>query len=719
MQRWARFSPLATLLLVALLSAACEAPPERPNLLLITMDTTRADHLGSYGYDRSTTPVLDAFAAQGVRFEHCFSHVPITLPAHTGILTGSFPLFHGARDNGRFVVREDLTTLAERLKAQGYDTGAFVSAFVLDSRFGLDQGFDTYDDEYTEDWSEEKLRDARIYNQMVTDRPADQTTARAVAWLQERGDKPFFLWVHYYDPHQRYDPPHPYDQLFQDSPYDGEIAFMDSQIGNLFAALRKKDSWRDTTVVVTADHGEGLGQHGETTHAVLTYDATLHVPLMIKASADRGVEPRVASQRVSHVDILPTVLELLGLDPVAGLPGRSLLPAMSGESGTQRPTYFESVLPRFSFGWEPLFGVRAEDWKYIHGPQRELYDLRKDPGELYNLAAKEPERRQELESLLFRIVATSSPPEDSTSTVVMDAEARQKLAALGYVGGGGTTATELNPRQPTGRRSPVASITYLPDYYLANALAGRGRLAESAEIFRTTLLPLDPENPTFLTTLANLERRLGRPEAAFELYRTAQALDPQDATILIELGQLEGDRGRLEAAETLFDSAYQLAPENLTAIYLRARAAAANGRPEVAIERYREVLALDPSHRDSRINLGIEFAKTGDLENAATELRETLQRAPFSPRAHYNLGLLYLGDDRFDEAMNSFEHALRYRRPYPAARLGLATALLRTQDLGNAREELEAVIQTVPQSALAAQAREMLQSLEAEPAAGS
>ncbi len=391
----------------ALLAGACGDSP-RPNVLLVTVDTTRADHLGAYGYDRDTSPTVDALAAEGVLFEHAFAHAPITLPSHTSMLTGTFPLAHGVRDNGRFSVADDLETLPEMLRERGYATGAFVSAFVLDSRFGLDQGFDVYDDSFTAEWSEDKLRDARIYNQMVTDRPADQTTQRAIAWLAEQAESPFFLWVHYYDPHQRYAPPHPWDQLYQDNLYDGEIAFMDSEIARLFDALRERGLWDRTAVLLTGDHGESLGQHGEATHAVLAYDSTLRVPLVIKPPAGVAVERKVVTESVSHVDLLPTVGDLLDLPTPSGLPGRSLLPAIQGRApsgrAADRAIYFESALPRFSFGWEPLFGVRAGSWKYIHAPEPELYDLERDPGEQRNIARAESERREELERLLFRTI---------------------------------------------------------------------------------------------------------------------------------------------------------------------------------------------------------------------------------------------------------------------------------------------------------------------------
>ncbi len=701
-------------LLAALIVLGCGGEP-RPNLLLITIDTTRADHLGCYGYPRPTSPNLDALASEAVRFERCFAHVPITLPSHASILSGTYPSFHGVRDNGRFVVRDDLLTLAELLGGEGYATAAFVSAFVLDSRYGLDQGFEVYDDSYAAEWSEEQLRDARIYNQMVTDRSADQTTGRALAWLRESAAEPFFMWVHYYDPHQRYAPPHPYDQLFHDSPYDGEIAFMDDQIGELLAAFRRRGQWENTAVVVTADHGEGLGQHGETTHAALVYDSTLEVPLIIKPPASAGIAPGVEPGSTAHVDVMPTVLELLGVEAPRELHGRSLVGRMRGRSSPPpAPSYFECALPRFSFGWEPLFGVRAGGWKYIHAPRRELYHLAEDPDELYNLAAAKIERRGDLEELLFSLLERHAmPPGSDSQSAAMDAETRSKLMALGYVGGSSAAGpSELSPRQPSGRRSPVDSVAYLADYYLANGLAGRGQLHDAARIFESTLVPLDPQNPSFLTGLANLKRRLGQPDEAFELYRRAQAADPGDPSILVQLGQLESDRGRLGAAEDLFLSARQLAPGDLTATYLWARTAALEGRTREAIERYREVLKADPSHRDSLINLGVELAKVGEVDAGRSHFTRALEIEPFSPRAHYNLGLLELHADQPAKAVVAFERALRYRRPYPEARLGLAIALLAADDPKRGRAELEGLIEAAPRSSAAERAREVLATLD-------
>ncbi len=700
-------------LLVFLFLGGCADEPSSPNLVLITTDTTRADHLGSYGYPKDTTPNLDKLAQKGVRFERAFAHVPITLPSHTSILSGTIPPFHGVRDNGGFMVRKDLVTLPEILKDQGYATAAFVSAFVLDSRYGLDEGFDVYDDQYKAQWSEEKLRDARIYNQMITDRPADQTTDRALKWLEQQGDQPFFMWIHYYDPHQRYDPPHPFNQIFRDNLYDGEIAFMDQEIGKVFQALKKRQLWDDTAVVVTGDHGEGLGEHGETTHAVLSYDSTLRVGLIIKPPGTTGIAPRVVQEPVSHVDILPTLGDILEVDLPDNLHGRSLVRAMLGQNSKQRPAYFENSLPYFSFGWESVWGIRHQGWKYIHAPHRELYRVAEDPQERFNLIQKEEDQSRVMETMLFAMADRYSLPEDAQSgTVAMDAETRQKLLALGYTGSSGTGGTHLQPKAPTGRRDPAEGVTFLPDFYLANGLAERGRLRDAAQIFESTLVPLDPDNLSFLTHLANLKRRLGHGDEAVLYYRRAQAINPEDASILVEIGQLEVDRGNLEAAEDLFESARQMAPSNVSATYFSAQVAARRGRSEVAVERYRELLVVDDSHRDTLINLGVELAKLGELEEGRQHLRQALTIAPFFPRAHFNLGHLELEAGEPQRAAKSFRRALRYRKRYPQAHLGLALALMELEDWTGAREELKVLQERFPRHPAAGKAEGLLTQLD-------
>ncbi len=707
---WRCRSLLAALLLAALAAGCGDA--RRPSLVLITVDTTRADHLGTYGYDRATSPHIDALAARSVRFEHAFAHVPITLPSHTSMMTGTIPVFHGVRDNGRFVVREDLVTLAEAARGAGYRTAAFVSAFVLESRFGLDQGFEVYDDEFSADWSEEDMREARLYNAMVTERPADQTTDRAVAWLEGIGDEPFFLWVHYYDPHQRYRPPAPYNGMFAGALYDGEIAFMDAQIGRLLERLRSGGRFEDSLVVLASDHGESLGQHGEQTHAVLTYDSTMRVAWLVKPPAGAGIEPGIDSRSVSLRDLFPTVAELMDLpipDQVQGVP---LLGGGRRDPARDRPIYFECHLPRFGYGWAPMFGVRAEGWKYIHGPRPELYHLAEDPEELFNRAGSEPERRRAYEELLFAQIRRESAPESQLEGGrEFDAETRAKLAALGYVSGGEVAASELTPREPTGRRDPRATIAILNDYFVAQSLTSRGQFEQAALLYDGVLLRLDPANPTFLRSRGDIARELGDLEGALEAYRRAQAADPADPSILVDLGRLEMDRGRPQAAEDLLQAARQLDAADLSAAYFLARAAQELGRHEEALQRFEAALAIDPSHRDSLLQRALELGRLGRLDEARRELRAMLEATPFSARLHYNLGIVEYRSRRPEAAAEAFEKALRYRPSYLEARYALGLAKAEAGDRQGARTAFEEVVAQDPESERAGAARRALAEL--------
>lgn len=677
------------LLLAILIACGCTAAPEQANLLLITTDTTRADHLGAYGFERATTPNLDLLAAEGVLFEQAMSHVPITLPAHTSIMTGTLPTFHGVRDNGRFVVGDELVTLAETLSAEGYETGAFVSAFVLDSRFGLDQGFDWYDDRYGEDWSEDDLRDARVFIQMVVDRPADQTTERALAWL-DQVEPPFFLWVHYYDPHQRWDPPHPYNQLYLDQPYDGEIAFMDSQIGRLWNAFQSRSWDQSTLAVILGDHGEALGEHGEQTHAVAAYQSTLRIPFIVRPVPSSGIDPRRVAAPVSQADVMPTVLDLLGLGMPAGIQGRSLRQLMMGGELPARPTYFECLLPYFGYKWQPVSGVRQGDLKYIHSSRPELFDLAADPGEVFNLAGNEPGRAEELSSTLARIIEGTTREIESTGES-LDPDARLKLEALGYATAS-STGESIDLLGSFHLANPLDQLVVLQDYNAVRSLMGQGRDLEAASVLENAVLPLDPENPSFLTTLAVLRKKVGDLESARSAARRAQIASPEDAGILLQLSDLELRTGNLEEAEQLVRAAEALNPDDVSTRVLAAQIAARAGDAKLAEERYRIVLELEPDHLDALMGLGMQLVASGDVEEARAVFRRAITAHPLSARAHYNFGFFEYGQEDFTEAERHFERAARYGRPYPQAELGLALAKLSSGDPSGARSILESLV---------------------------
>ena len=370
---------------------ACSPSPggsgPKANCLVITIDTLRADRLSSFGSTTVSTPVIDRMAAEGFGFTRCFAHTVTTLPSHANIFLGVLPPCHGVHDNANFVVPEGITTMAEVFRQSGYETAAIVGAYPLDRRFGLDRGFSLYDDDYgTQDFS----------RPVFVERPASEVVDRALGWLKKVSG-PWFLWVHVFDPHYPYAPPEPFNSYFRDNPYDGEVAYVDQELGRLLAFLRENNLVDRTVIILTSDHGESLGEHGEKTHGYLAYNSTLHVPLIIRAPGFKG--GRREETVVSHVDIFPTVCDLLELKKPAGLQGRSLLPALRGKKLASRPIYFESLYPYYSRGWAPIYGYIDFPLKFIDSPLPELYNLERDFKELNNLA-RERDLNQERQQLL-------------------------------------------------------------------------------------------------------------------------------------------------------------------------------------------------------------------------------------------------------------------------------------------------------------------------------
>src|SRR5512139_3520064 len=351
-------------------------PPAAVNVVVVTLDTLRADRLGCYGFRRVETPNIDAVAAEGVLFEQATSTVPLTLPSHASIFTGLIPPNHGVRDNGGFFVEEKLTTLAERMKQGGWTTGAFVGAWVLDSKWGIGQGFDHYSDRFD-------LSKYKVVNLGTVQKKGDEVMDLALAWLETVKQRRFFAWIHLYDPHTPYEPPEPFRSRYPGQPYVGEVAYTDQVVGRLVAWLKGAGVWDRTLLVLLADHGESLGEHGENAHTFFVYDATQHVPLIVRTPwGNRG---RNRSQ-VSTVDVMPTVLDLVGLPPQPKIDGRSLARLVLHPAGSAPElAYSETYFPRFHYGWQHLRAVRDGKWKYIEAPTPELYDVQQDPGETKNL----------------------------------------------------------------------------------------------------------------------------------------------------------------------------------------------------------------------------------------------------------------------------------------------------------------------------------------------
>ncbi len=559
-----------------------EAIPASPgqlsgyNLLLVTLDTTRPDRLGCYGNDEIRTPVMDALARDGVIFSNAIATTPTTLPSHASIMTGLYPHHHGSRSNGLFPLAMEETTLAEVLSAAGYATAAMVSAFVLDSKFGLDQGFDVYDDEI-----HAKNRSSGAY-----ERSGDQTTDRAIQWLHEGRADAFFLWVHYYDPHAPYRLSGSAAKSGGDNPYDEEIAFVDEQVGRLLKVLDELGRAEKTLVVVVADHGEGLGDHGEYSHGVLLHDSTLRVPLIMRAGRRLGGGVHIG-RRVSQVDLVPTLLSLLGISPPDGLDGFDL--TRSGEG--VRAIFAETLHALAKFGWAPLVAVYAGDQKLILGPNPEFYDLSEDPLERQNAYDV---YRVRAASMLGELTRFFGHDIDAALTLqgalVPNARDRLGLQALGYaVDNAGTfpfAEARLDPKE------------MLPVLNEVEALA----LEEPG-----------PENLARLETIASDW--------------------PDNAPTFRLLGRLYLERGRLREAERASRRAIDLAPGVPSAIVVLAQALIRSGETGEARALLQPVVVADPGDFEAHYSLGVLLLNDGEVEEAADHLRVAFEIDAGDPRS--------------------------------------------------------------------------------------
>jgi len=440
------------------------APEPLRNVLLITIDTLRADHLGCYGYSRAATPNIDHWSEKGTLFTNSTASVPLTLPSHSTIMTGQYPVAHGVRDNGGFYLEDKWQTLAETLHGAGFRTGGFVSAFVLDRRWGIAQGFDEYFDHF-------ELSKFKLVSLDSVQRRGDETLAQALSWIDRNKSSRFFAWVHFYDPHTPYDPPEPFRSEFRGSAislYDGEIAFADNLVGRIHDYLEKNNLLSTTLVVLTSDHGESLGEHEESGHGFFIYDATMHVPLMIW---NPGEEPRKIREQVRSVDLFPTICEAAGVPVGQPGPGVSLLPLVRGDSLAKKLTaYSESYYPKFHYGWSELKSLRTPEYKYVEAPEREFYRLSQDSGEKQNLYDSRRDRATPFESELTRLVSAEVPAVPQA----MDNDSLEKLQALGYIG---SHAVSSQPSGPL--PDPKHKIRLYNGIKQAQALSADGKVEEA------------------------------------------------------------------------------------------------------------------------------------------------------------------------------------------------------------------------------------------------
>src|SRR5262245_22460501 len=661
---------------------------DRPNVLLVTIDTLRADHVGCYGYTNATTPTMDGLAKRGVRFETAVAHAPLTGPSHASILTGLIPLSHGFRNNSGFILAPEVKTVAQDFRNGGYHTAGFVSGFPLDRRFGFDRGFETYDDHLP------KGNDRR--RTPYVERFADATTDAVLRWLataSPRGAQPstpWFLWVHYYDPHAPYEPPvADLADRYRRSPYDGEIAFVDRQLGRLLQALDAGGETSRTIMLVTADHGESLGEHGEGTHGIFLYDATLRVPWIMAG-------PQIAAGRVSptiarSIDVLPTLLDYAGLPQRSDVDGRSLRRAADGEPMSDAPAYAESLYSELELGWAPLHAWRTAGFKFIKAPHPELYDLQTDPSEKSNRAGEQATRVSDLSSQLEVALQHPTP---STPAQSVDSETADRLRALGYVSG-------AHASRPAGAalRDPKDGVRLLPR--LNRGMSAARSEPELAIRDLTAVLEEDPGLSMARRTRAVAYAAAGRHELAIADLRVLDKegeLTPEDAVVL-------GDNllaaGRLEEAALILLRAERENPSFPQPLISLAAVRIQEHKYDEAAAACERVLKLVPDHIEALRRLGDLALLREDLNAAAARYARILELDAGDVPAMTKLGVVRMRSRRPDEAMRLFREAIGREPENAEALLYLAGALASAGRSADALPYFARAIKADPSSTMA------------------
>jgi arylsulfatase A-like enzyme/predicted Zn-dependent protease len=610
------FSWHRRLALLALFLFVSSCPSrQRLNVVLITFDTSRADAFGIYGSRTGATPAVDNLGREGVVFAQASATVPLTLPSHASLMTGTFPPYHGIRENGGHALSPRLTTLAQSLREHGYRTGAFVGAYVVDARWGLNHGFDMYSGSFDPTSSDAfSLGDLR--------RSADRVTDDALSWLNTRSDKPFFAWLHFYDPHSPYDPPPAYAQRFAGNPYIAAIAFADSQLGRLLHALDRNGQRQNTIIVVAADHGEGFGEHGESGHGLLLYEETLHVPLVLNAPGILPKSVRVDTP-VSLVDVFPTIADLVGIAIPPQVQGHSLIPLLKDRGRHETPIYAETLYPRLRFGWSELRAWRSGGKKLIDSSDPELYDLATDPAERHDLSA-DAERVRDAQRRL-RVAATElGKGAPSNAGHALDPEARARLASLGYITGAAPAPQSAALPSP---RSKIAAVDAL----------NRGRESIAAADFtgaERTLRQLAEDEPGMIearVALGQLYLRTRKPDLAVAAFTEANKRGGDDPALRSALAAAMLESGRVDDALQFVRATIIATPDEPRYHYIAARALLAKGRVEEAKRELQSTLRINPRSSAALV----ELAGIAVMEKDARQAEELANRAlAIDARAH-------------------------------------------------------------------------------------
>ena len=702
-----------------LLSAGCSgfgggADPARPlNVVVVTLDTLSARHLSQYGNERIETPNFGRVAAEGVLFEQATATVPLTLPSHASMFTGTYPMFHGVRDNGGYYLRDDAETLAEALGAAGWRTGGFVAAFVVDSRWGLDQGFERYHDEF----------DFREFERISLDsvqRPGDEVLDAALGWMDEVKEERFFAWIHLYDPHWPYEAPEPWASRasgYSEAAYDGEVLFTDSLVGRLLDWLDRNELAGETVLALIGDHGESLGRHREGAHGFFIYDATMQVPFLLRAPYRQIAGGWRIPAQVRGIDLMPTVLDLVGVEAPAAVQGASLVPLADGsEDDLGLWAYSESLYPRNHYGWSPLRSLRNGLLHFIAAPRPELFEVGDDPAETMNLAPERPGQVRQLGARLDELVAelgTEAAEQQGPET--LDEETRAQLAALGYLGG----SSRVRVAEGEALADPKDKIVLYNLLKAAGTDSAEDRVEEAMAKVRRVLaedpgileahlvlgnlfvkredwegaiaayrdaLALDPEYKSAILGLADAYRAADRLDEAAAGYRRLLELDPNDNKAHFHLAGIHAAREEYGEALEVLAGLEATGEERAPARNLKGQCLLSLGRLDEAEAELRRALEMDDRLSDAWYNLALVFEQRGDGAGAIEAYETRLEMAPKDFRSHFNVAKLYgaMGDPARMEA--SFRAAVGHNERFAVGHLYLAKALLDRGELAEAEE---------------------------------
>lgn len=664
---------------------------EKPNIVLITLDTTRADHLPCYGYTGVKTPHLDELAVKGIVFEQCTSSSPLTLPSHASMMTGLYPTFHRVRVNGNTAVSQEHLTLAEVLSEQGYQCGAFIGAFVLDGRWGLNQGFHHYDDQF----------DMKKYKRLdlaMVQRPANELMDASIAWLEERKDNPFFAWIHLYDPHAPYEPPEPYFSEYNTGItglYDGEIAFSDEQIGRFISWLNQNGLKENTIIAIMGDHGEGLGDHGEMAHGYYIYEYAVQVPFLLITPFEDLQGIRVHAQ-VRTVDVYPTLLEMAGAQIPDENQGQSLLSTIFfPKSGKEAYAYCESLTPNIHYGWSPLHSLRTTRFKYIDAPRPELYDMVEDPEELNNLRDRLPDMTREFKEALDRIIRETSQSAPQPEAANLDQDTLRRLAALGYIG------------SPVSRRTFQEEGEMLPDpkdkhaiyesVQRAGELINQEKYQEGVQILES-VLEQESGIPQAMLLLATSYEELDRREEAKAQYDRILKDDPNSIQGLIGMANLLLEEGNKEDVIALCQQILSVDDRNTQAYTLLGTVYMGEDDHSRALPHLEKAVEIQPKMTRNRLNLAACYVGLNRYAEAEIILKDILREYPKFPLAHYHLALLYEGQGELQKAREAYQKEVELYPNSFRARFNLGKLLLQFGDRKGYLEQMREVIRIEPEA---------------------